>query len=71
MLLPADASASRGQGLQRLCAQPWRIDPVRQSALNPIGAGSNGSCSPLYLCTAGHGYSGPAGVGSPKGIAAF
>lgn len=41
------------------------------AGLNAIGAGSNGTCSPLYLCTAGSGYSGPAGVGSPNGIAAF
>jgi subtilase family serine protease len=40
-------------------------------ALNPISVGSNGTCSPLYLCTAGNGYSGPAGVGSPNGVAAF
>ena len=44
---------------------------ANRGALNPIAAGSNGSCSPLYLCTAGNGYSGPTGVGSPKGIAAF
>jgi len=41
------------------------------SSLNAVSAGSNGSCSPIYLCTAGFGYSGPAGLGSPKGIAAF
>jgi subtilase family serine protease len=40
-------------------------------ALNAISAGSNGSCTNLYLCTAGSGYSGLAGVGSPNGIAAF
>jgi subtilase family serine protease len=40
-------------------------------ALNAISAGSNGTCTPLYLCTAGDGYSGPVGVGSPNGIAAF
>ena len=40
-------------------------------ALFPISAGSNGTCSPLYLCSALTGYSGPAGVGSPNGIAAF
>ena len=33
--------------------------------------GSNGSCSPAYLCTAGSGYDGPTGLGTPDGTAAF
>jgi len=37
-------------------------------AFNPIVTGSNGSCSPSYLCTAGPGYNGPAGLGSPNGV---
>jgi hypothetical protein len=42
------------------------------AALFPITSGSNGLCllAP-YLCNAGPGYSGPAGMGSPNGIAAF
>jgi subtilase family serine protease len=41
-------------------------------ALNRISTGSNGSCSVAYLCTAQvTGYSGPAGLGSPDGLAAF
>jgi len=31
--------------------------------------GSNGSCSPSYLCTAVAGYDGPTGIGSPNGSA--
>src|SRR5450631_2615871 len=42
-----------------------------KSALFPISAGSNGTCTPLYLCNAGSGYSGAAGIGSPNGIGAF
>jgi subtilase family serine protease len=42
-----------------------------RSALNAIIGGDNGNCSPSYLCTAGTGYSGPVGLGSPNGIAAF
>ena len=38
--------------------------------LYPI-SGSNGTCSPPYLCNAGAGYNGPAGVGVPYGISAF
>ena len=34
-------------------------------------SGSNGSCSPAYLCTGGPGYDGPTGLGTPNGIAAF
>jgi subtilase family serine protease len=36
-----------------------------------ITSGSNGSCSPSYLCTGGPGYNGPGGWGSPDGTAAF
>ncbi|MBS2539792.1 peptidase S8 [Catenulispora sp. NF23] len=43
----------------------------RTFALNDITTGSNGSCSPAYLCTAGPGYDGPTGLGSPAGTAAF
>lgn len=40
-------------------------------AFNQITQGSNGTCSPEYLCTAGPGYNGPTGLGSPNGIGAF
>ena len=36
-----------------------------------VKTGSNGSCDPAYLCTAGPGYDGPTGNGTPNGIAAF
>jgi subtilase family serine protease len=39
--------------------------------LNPVVEGSNGICAPAYLCTAGVGYNGPAGLGTPHGIGAF
>ncbi|MEV7505985.1 peptidase S8 [Streptomyces sp. NPDC093018] len=41
------------------------------SALNDVTSGSNGSCSGSYLCTAGSGYDGPTGVGTPAGVSAF
>ncbi len=41
------------------------------SALNDVTTGSNGSCSPTYLCTAGAGYDGPTGLGTPNGVTAF
>ncbi len=40
-------------------------------ALNDVTSGKNGSCDPAYLCTAGPGYDGPTGLGSPNGTAAF
>jgi hypothetical protein len=40
-------------------------------ALNAITSGSDGSCSPAYLCTGGAGYNGPAGMGTPAGAAAL
>ncbi|HEY7936128.1 MAG TPA: fibronectin type III domain-containing protein, partial [Candidatus Limnocylindrales bacterium] len=46
--------------------------PYAQAAqLNDVTSGSNGSCSPAYLCAAGAGYDGPTGLGSPNGIGAF
>ena len=41
------------------------------SNLNDVTTGSNGSCSPSYFCTAGPGYDGPTGLGTPNGLAAF
>ncbi|WP_239133936.1 carboxypeptidase regulatory-like domain-containing protein [Rugosimonospora africana] len=40
-------------------------------SLNDVTTGNNGTCSPAYLCTAGAGYDGPTGLGSPNGLAAF
>jgi subtilase family serine protease len=36
-----------------------------------VKSGSNGSCGGSYLCTAGTGYDGPTGNGSPRGTGAF
>jgi len=41
------------------------------SSLNDVRSGSNGSCSPAYLCTAGNGFDGPTGLGSPNGLGGF
>ena len=41
------------------------------SGLYDVTSGSNGSCSPAYLCTAESGYDGPTGLGTPDGTAAF
>ena len=34
-----------------------------------VTSGSNGTCSPSYLCTAGPGYDGPTGMGTPNATA--
>jgi subtilase family serine protease len=39
--------------------------------LNDVTVGSNGTCTPVYLCTAEVGYDGPTGLGTPKGAGAF
>jgi hypothetical protein len=36
-----------------------------------VTSGSNGTCSPAHLCTAGAGYDGPTGLGTPDGTGAF
>jgi N-acetylneuraminic acid mutarotase len=41
------------------------------AALNDVTTGDNGSCTPAYLCTAGTGYDGPTGLGTPNGTTAF
>ncbi|HEY1655226.1 MAG TPA: hypothetical protein VGF86_08950 [Candidatus Tumulicola sp.] len=41
------------------------------SALYDVTTGSNGNCSPPYLCTGEVGYDGPTGLGTPNGLGAF
>ncbi len=41
------------------------------TSLFDVTSGSNGSCSPSYLCTARAGFDGPTGLGTPNGTAAF
>ncbi len=46
---------------------PWS----NRTALNDVTSGSNGSCGGTYFCTAGAGYDGPTGLGTPNGTSAF
>jgi hypothetical protein len=41
------------------------------ASLNDVTSGNDGSCSVAYLCTAGSGYDGPTGWGTPNGTGAF
>jgi hypothetical protein len=50
---------------------PYDSNLVDPNGLNDVTAGSNGGCSPSYLCTGGPGFDGPSGLGTPNGVAAF
>jgi subtilase family serine protease len=41
------------------------------SGLNDVTSGSNGSCPTAVWCTAGTGWDGPTGLGTPKGTSSF
>jgi subtilase family serine protease len=43
----------------------YATDP---SAFNDVTSGSDGSCIPAVLCTAGPGWDGPTGLGTPRGV---
>ena len=53
--------------------QPANSYPYENpSALNDVTSGSDGYCPGVdYFCTAGPGYDGPTGLGTPDGITAF
>ena len=44
---------------------------ANQKQLNDVTSGSNGSCGGTYFCTAGPGYDGPTGLGTPNGTGPF
>ena len=50
---------------------PAAIAYANTASLFDVTSGSNGSCSPAYLCTGEVGYDGPTGNGTPDGTAAF
>ena len=62
-------------GVYALAGNGKTIDPsypyAHTSSLNDITSGSNGNCSVAYLCTAGAGFDGPTGLGTPATAAAF
>ncbi|WP_372509436.1 hypothetical protein [Streptomyces humicola] len=68
---PIIASVYALAGTPAANSYPSSYPYARTSALNDVTSGSNGSCSPSYLCTAGPGYDGPTGWGTPNGTAAF
>jgi subtilase family serine protease len=44
---------------------------ANQTLLNDVTSGTNGSCGGTYFCTAGVGYDGPTGLGTPNGTGPF
>ncbi|HET6275021.1 MAG TPA: S8 family serine peptidase [Candidatus Cybelea sp.] len=61
-------NAAKQDGAKKI----WSLSKKhRKKWLNDITTGSNGSCGGSYLCTAGVGYDGPTGWGTPHGIGAF
>ncbi|MEU3844273.1 putative Ig domain-containing protein [Streptomyces sp. NPDC028635] len=71
------ASAPIVAGVYALAGTPGTTDypakyPYQHTGnLYDVTSGSNGSCSTSYFCTAGAGYDGPTGWGTPNGTAAF
>ncbi len=61
--------ALSGQAGQGLGAQVFYN--LHYLAFLTIATGSNGSCSPAYLCNGGLGYNGPTGLGVPQGLTGF
>ncbi|MDH6118271.1 hypothetical protein ABH930_001271 [Kitasatospora sp. GAS204A] len=68
---PIIASVYADAGTPGASDYPASYPYAHTSALNDVTSGNNGSCSPSYLCTAGTGYDGPTGWGTPNGLAAF
>ncbi|WP_333777950.1 putative Ig domain-containing protein [Streptomyces sp. IBSBF 3136] len=71
------ASAPIVAGVYALAGTPGSTDypakyPYAHTGnLYDVTSGSNGSCSTSYFCTAGTGYDGPTGWGTPNGTTAF
>ncbi|MGF1428102.1 putative Ig domain-containing protein [Kitasatospora sp. LaBMicrA B282] len=68
---PIIASVYADAGTPGASDYPAKYPYQHTSALNDVTSGNNGTCSPSYLCTAGPGYDGPTGWGTPNGLAAF
>jgi subtilase family serine protease len=68
---PLIASVYALAGTPSAGSVPASFPYAHTSDLNDVTIGSNGLCINLYLCTAGTGYDGPTGLGTPNGVAAF
>ncbi|HLY14636.1 MAG TPA: fibronectin type III domain-containing protein, partial [Candidatus Limnocylindrales bacterium] len=68
---PIIASVFALAGTPTASTYPGSYLYAQSSQLNDVTSGSNGSCGGSYLCTAGTGYDGPTGLGTPNGLNAF
>jgi Carboxypeptidase regulatory-like domain len=50
---------------------PYDDNLVGGTGTDDVVGGSNGTCSPAYLCAGVAGYDGPTGLGSPNGVRGF
>jgi hypothetical protein len=67
------ASAPIIAGIEALAEKPAKelgaeVFYGQPNAEFPVTKGSDGECGGSYLCTAGEGYNGPAGMGAPDGV---
>jgi subtilase family serine protease len=67
---PIIASVYALAGNERLALTP-KFPYYHRQGLHDIVSGSNGVCSPLYLCHGVAGYDGPSGLGTPNGLSGF
>jgi hypothetical protein len=70
---PIIAAAYALAGPPASASYPAAYPYARSSSLNDVMSGTNSvnGCSVTYLYTAGSGYDGPTGLGTPNGVAAF
>ncbi|MEU6345912.1 carboxypeptidase regulatory-like domain-containing protein [Streptomyces sp. NPDC046977] len=68
---PIIASVYAAAGTPVAGSYPNAYPYAAGTGINDITTGSNGNCSPAYLCTGGAGYDGPTGLGTPAGLSAF
>jgi hypothetical protein len=68
---PIIASVYALAGTPGASDSPNTYPSTHTSSLYDVTSGNNGTCSPSVLCTAGPGWDGPTGFGTPDGAAAF
>ena len=68
---PIIASTYALAGSPEAGTYPSSYPYLHSTGLNDVTSGANGTCTPAYLCTAGPGYDGPTGLGTPAGVSAF
>jgi subtilase family serine protease len=68
---PIIASVFADAGTPSSGSTPSSFPYAHTGNLNDVTSGTNGSCSPAYLCGGAAGYDGPSGLGTPNGLTAF